>query len=112
MDHHRTQRGLHRAVARRSLLGADLLDRLLAGARPKQRLLRGSVVGWTLFTPTIFWISQLTAPGYVIAVWFFGFLLGLFCLAVPPRAGRTLGLIGLRGLIRDSGMLISSQIGL
>jgi apolipoprotein N-acyltransferase len=73
--------------------GIALLDRLLAGARPKQRLLRGSVVGWTLFTPTIFWISQLTAPGYVIAVVFFGFLLGLFCLAVPPRAGRALGLV-------------------
>ncbi|MGN6695648.1 MAG: apolipoprotein N-acyltransferase [Aquihabitans sp.] len=74
--------------------GIALLDRLLAGAPPKQRLLRGSIVGWTLFTPTIFWISQLTAPGYVIAVLFFGFLLGLFCLAVPPRTGRALGLIG------------------
>ena len=74
--------------------GIALVDRLLAGAAPKQRLLRGSIVGWTLFTPTIFWISQLTAPGYVIAVLFFGFLLGLFCLAVPPNAGRALGLVG------------------
>lgn len=74
--------------------GIALLDRLLAGAPAKQRLLRGSIVGWTLFTPTIFWISQLTAPGYVIAVVFFGFLLGLFCLAVPPDAGRSLGLVG------------------
>lgn len=77
-----------------AFVGVALLDRLLAGAAPKQRLLRGSVVGWTLFTPTIFWISQLTAPGYVIAVVFFGFLVGLFCLAVPPNQGRALGLIG------------------
>ena len=74
--------------------GIALLDRLLAATGWKQRLLRGSVVGWTLFTPTIYWISQLTAPGYVVAVLFFGALLGLFCVAVPPNAGRTLGLIG------------------
>jgi len=74
--------------------GIALLDRLLADSSWRQRLLRGSVVGWTLFTPTIFWISQLTAPGYVIATAFFGGLLGAFCILVPPRGGRTLGLIG------------------
>ncbi|WP_421121143.1 apolipoprotein N-acyltransferase [Aquihabitans daechungensis] len=77
-----------------AFLGIAILDRLLAGTSWKQRLFRGSVAGWTLFTPTIFWMSQLTAPGYVIAVVFFGFLLGAFCIAVPPRAGRALGLIG------------------
>lgn len=74
--------------------GVAVLDRLLAATSWKQRLFRGSVVGWALFTPTIFWISQLTAPGYVIAVVFFGFLLGAFCIAVPPDSGRALGLIG------------------
>jgi apolipoprotein N-acyltransferase len=74
--------------------GIALLDRLLAATTWKQRLLRGSVMGWTLFTPTVFWISQLTAPGYVIAVLFFGFLVGAFCTAVPPNSGRALGLIG------------------
>lgn len=74
--------------------GIAVLDRLLAGTTVKLRLFRGSVVGWSLFTPTVFWISQLTAPGYVIAVVFFGFLLGAFAMAVPPRAGRALGLIG------------------
>lgn len=77
-----------------AFLGIAIIDRLLAGTTWKQRLLRGSVVGWTLFTPTVLWISQLTAPGYVIAVLFFGFLLGAFFSAVPPRAGRALGLIG------------------
>ena len=77
-----------------AFLGVALLDRLLTGTTWKQRLFRGSVLGWALFTPTIFWISQLTAPGYVVAVLFFGFLLGAFCIAVPPNAGRALGLIG------------------
>jgi apolipoprotein N-acyltransferase len=77
-----------------AFVGIAIFDRLLAGTAVEQRLYRGSVVGWALFTPTIFWISQLTAPGYVIAVLFFGFLLGAFCMAVPPRAGRALGLIG------------------
>ncbi len=77
-----------------AFLGIAVLDRLLAGTTWKQRLHRGSILGWTLFLPTISWISQLTAPGYVIAVLFFGFLLGVFCIAVPPRAGRALGLIG------------------
>ncbi|MCU1369743.1 MAG: lnt [Ilumatobacteraceae bacterium] len=74
--------------------GIVLLDRLLAATTWKQRLFRGSVLGWTLFTPTIFWMSQLTAPGYVLAVVFFGFLVGAFCTLVPPHAGRALGLIG------------------
>ncbi|WP_426571234.1 apolipoprotein N-acyltransferase [Aquihabitans sp. McL0605] len=77
-----------------AFIGIAVLDRLLAGTTWKQRLYRGSMVGWALFTPTVFWIVQLTAPGYVIAVLFFGFLLGAFCIAVPPRAGRALGLIG------------------
>lgn len=71
-----------------------LLDGLLAGAGPRSRLWRGTVVGWALFTPTIVWISQLTAPGYVVAVLFFGALLGGFCLLVPPGAGRAPALIG------------------
>jgi apolipoprotein N-acyltransferase len=77
-----------------AFIGIAIFDRSLAGTSAKQRLHRGSVLGWALFTPTIFWISQLTAPGYVIAVLFFGLLLGAFCMAVPPRAGRALGLVG------------------
>jgi apolipoprotein N-acyltransferase len=77
-----------------AFVGIAVFDRLLAGTTVRQRLYRGSVVGWALFTPTIFWISQLTAPGYVVAVLFFGLLLGGFCMAVPPRAGRALGLVG------------------
>jgi apolipoprotein N-acyltransferase len=74
--------------------GIALLDRLLAGAPWRTRLWRGTIVGWTLFVPTIFWISQLTAPGYVIASLFFGGLVGLACSAVPPHIGRGPALIG------------------
>lgn len=77
-----------------AFVGVALLDRLLAGAGWRSRLWRGTVVGWTLFFPTILWISQLTAPGYVIASLFFGFLIGAACILVPPHAGRGLGLIG------------------
>lgn len=74
--------------------GIALLDRLLAGAPWRSRLWRGTVVGWALFFPTILWISQLTLPGYVIAALFYGALLGVACIAVPPGAGRALGLVG------------------
>ncbi|MEZ5181625.1 MAG: nitrilase-related carbon-nitrogen hydrolase [Acidimicrobiales bacterium] len=77
-----------------AFVGVALLDRLLAGAAWRSRLWRGTLVGWTLFFPTILWISQLTAPGYVIASLFFGFLIGAACLLVPPHAGRGLALIG------------------
>jgi apolipoprotein N-acyltransferase len=74
--------------------GLLLLDRVLAGASAKSRLWRGFLVGLALFAPTVLWISQLTAPGYVVAVLLFAFIQGLFCLAVPPSAGRRPALIG------------------
>ncbi|MGI8757514.1 MAG: hypothetical protein ACR2MB_16980, partial [Acidimicrobiales bacterium] len=51
-----------------AFLGIAVLDRLLAGARWQARMGRGTVVGLALFGPTVVWISQLTAPGYVVAV--------------------------------------------
>jgi apolipoprotein N-acyltransferase len=74
--------------------GLALLDRLLTGATWRQRSWRGTLVGWTLFFPTILWISQLTVPGYVIASLFFGALMGMFALAIPPGPGRGPALIG------------------
>jgi apolipoprotein N-acyltransferase len=74
--------------------GLALLHQLLAGAGWRSRLWRGTVVGWVLFAPSILWISQLTAPGYVIATVFYGAMIGVFCIAVPPNQGRTLGLVG------------------
>jgi apolipoprotein N-acyltransferase len=74
--------------------GLALVDGLLAGAPWRSRLARGAVAGMALFGPTIVWISQLTLPGYLFAVPFLGGMLGLFCVAVPPLAGRRPALVG------------------
>jgi apolipoprotein N-acyltransferase len=71
-----------------------LLDRLLADTPWNRRLSRGAVTGLALFGPTISWITQLTAPGYVIAVAVFAGLTGVFLSLVPPGAGRRPGLVG------------------
>ncbi len=76
-----------------AFVGVALLDRLLADAPWRARLGRGSIVGLALFAPTILWITQLTAPGYVIAVGLFAFLTGAFCVLVPPGTGRGVGLV-------------------
>lgn len=75
-------------------VGIALIDRLLADAKWSSRLGRGAMVGVALFAPTTIWITQLTVPGYVIAVPILGGLVGLFCVAVPPGAGRRPGLVG------------------
>ena len=77
-----------------AFVGLALLDRLIAGAPWRSRLARGAVVGLALFAPTTIWITQLTAPGYVIAVAVFAVLTGAFCALVPPGAGRRPGLVG------------------
>lgn len=74
--------------------GLALLDRVLAGAPAKARFGRGTVVGLALFAPTIVWISQLTAPGYVVATVAYAAMLGGFCALVPPNGGRRVALIG------------------
>lgn len=77
-----------------ALLGIVLLDRLLVDTTWRQRLMRGSLIGWSLFAPTIIWITQLTAPGYVIAVLLLGGLVGVFLTIVPTGAGRRPALVG------------------
>lgn len=77
-----------------ALVGVVLVDRLLDGATWRSRLLRGAVVGWSLFVPTILWITQLTGPGYVIAVIMLGGLVGTFLIGVPPGVGRRPAIIG------------------
>ena len=77
-----------------AFVGIALLDRLLADAPWTRRLARGAVVGMALFAPTSVWITQLTFPGYLVAVPILGGLVGVFCMAVPPGPGRRLGLVG------------------
>ncbi|MCU1497295.1 MAG: lnt [Acidimicrobiales bacterium] len=77
-----------------AFVGLALLDRLLADVGWRSRLARGTVVGLALFAPTMVWITQLTAPGYVVAVLVFSVLTGAFCVLVPPSAGRRVALVG------------------
>lgn len=77
-----------------AFLGLALLDRLLADASWSARLGRGALSGIVLFIPTILWITQLTAPGYVVAVLILGAFVGGFCALVPPGPGRGLALVG------------------
>ena len=77
-----------------AFVGLALLDRLLAEVPWRTRFKRGTLVGLALFTPTVVWISQLTVPGYAIATVLFAAMVGGFCAAVPPGAGRRPALIG------------------
>ena len=77
-----------------AFVGLALLDRLLADVPWRTRFGRGTVVGLALFAPTIVWITQLTAPGYVIAVALFAAITGATGALVPPGPGRRLGLVG------------------
>jgi apolipoprotein N-acyltransferase len=74
--------------------GIALFDRVLAGAPTKSRFFRGFLTGLALFAPTIVWISELTAPGYVVAVLVFSAIGGAFAAAIPPGAGRRPALVG------------------
>jgi apolipoprotein N-acyltransferase len=77
-----------------AFVGVALLDRSLAHVPWRSRLWRGTLVGWSLFAPTIVWITELTAPGYVVAVLVLGAMVGAASVAVPPGAGRRPALVG------------------
>ncbi|MCU1453480.1 MAG: lnt, partial [Acidimicrobiales bacterium] len=77
-----------------AFVGLALVDRLVADMPWKRRWKRGSLVGLALFGPTMFWMSELTAPGYVVAVLLFSAILGAFLALVPPGPGRRPALVG------------------
>lgn len=72
--------------------GVALLDRLVADQPAGARFRRGWLVGIALIGPTMFWLKDMTAPGYVIAVVFFSLMLGGATALCPPAAGRRLAL--------------------
>jgi apolipoprotein N-acyltransferase len=76
------------------MLGMAVFDRVLADAPWRSRLARGAVTGIVLFVPTILWITQLTFPGYVVAVLILGAFIGVFAALVPPGRGRRPALVG------------------
>ncbi len=72
--------------------GIALLDRLLAGRPPTSRFWRGSGVALGLFAATLWWIHDLTLPGYFVAVAVYAAMFGICLVAVPPHRGRWLAL--------------------
>ena len=69
-----------------AFVGLVLLDRLIADQPAWTRFRRGWWVAAGLLFPSMIWIFNFTAPGYVIAASYYAMLFGLACLACPPTA--------------------------
>lgn len=77
-----------------AFVGIALLDHVLDGAHGIVRLGRAWFVWVALFLPTLFWMTDLTAPGYVIvSVTYAGFL-ATGTLLAPKGPGRFLAYPG------------------
>jgi apolipoprotein N-acyltransferase len=89
-----------------AFVGLVGLDRLIADADRMTRFRRGLLVGLGLYIPSLAWMLDLTAPGYVVAAAFYAALLGVAAILVPAAApGRWLalpGAIALTDLLRWS----------
>ena len=78
-----------------AFVGVALLDRLIADRSRGTRFRRGTLVGIGLYVPSLAWMVELTAPGYVIATVAYAALLGAALVIVPAAApGRWLALPG------------------
>ena len=69
-----------------AFLGIAIWDRLLRNARPRARIVRSIVFAAAWFTPSMLWMVDLTAPGYLIAIVVFSLYVGVAGLAVPGRS--------------------------
>lgn len=74
--------------------GIALLDVLLAERPRWSRAGRMGLVTLSLFAVTLFWLKELTAPGYVIAILAFSAMFALVGMLIPPGRGRHLALPG------------------
>ncbi|MGH9231163.1 MAG: apolipoprotein N-acyltransferase, partial [Acidimicrobiales bacterium] len=78
-----------------AFVGLVGLDRLIADADRWTRFRRGLLVGLGLYVPSLAWMIEMTAPGYVVAAAFYAALLGVAAAVVPGAApGRWLALPG------------------
>ncbi len=68
--------------------GIALLDHVLDGAHGIVRLGRAWIVWLSLLLPSLFWMTDLTAPGYVIASVVFAGFLATGTLLAPKGPGR------------------------
>lgn len=78
-----------------ALAGIAGLDMLIADQPRAVRFRRGLVVGLAMYLPTMWWMQDLTLPGYVIATVAYAALLGVAVGMVPSTApGRWFALPG------------------
>jgi apolipoprotein N-acyltransferase len=69
-----------------AFLGIAMWDRLLRNAKPRARIVRSIMFAAAWFTPSMLWMVDLTAPGYLIAIVVFSLYVGIAGLAVPGRS--------------------------
>jgi apolipoprotein N-acyltransferase len=74
--------------------GIALLDRLIADQPAAARFWRGFLVGLALLGPSLWWMKDVTVPGYLIAVVFYGAMIGGAAAVCPPGRWRRLALPG------------------
>jgi apolipoprotein N-acyltransferase len=75
--------------------GIAVLDRLLADRPVWSRFRRGWLVAAALLFPSMSWLINFTAPGYVIAAAYYAAVFAIACMVCPPSApGRWIALPG------------------
>lgn len=78
-----------------AFVGIACLDRIIADRPRGARFRRGMLVGLGLYVPSLAWMTDMTIPGYAIAVVAYAALFGLAVTIVPATApGRWLALPG------------------
>lgn len=77
-----------------AFVGIALLDHVLDGAHGIVRLGRAWFVWISLFLPSLFWMKDLTAPGYVIASLVYGGFLATGTMLAPKGPARFLAYPG------------------
>jgi apolipoprotein N-acyltransferase len=75
-----------------ALLGAAVLAVALGDAPLRARAAVAVGAGFGLLAPGLFWMSEFSAPGYVLAVLIEVALLGIGLVLVPPGPARVVGL--------------------
>jgi apolipoprotein N-acyltransferase len=69
-----------------AFVGIALWDRLLAERSWRSRLLRSWLVASAWLFPSLLWMWDLTAPGYIVAAGVFALYFGIAAIAVPRSA--------------------------
>lgn len=77
-----------------AFVGLVLLERVVAEASRWERFRFGWLVGVGLYLPSLFWMRDLTLPGYVIASVVFAAFIGVAVAFSPAGVGRYLAIPG------------------